>query len=263
VKRNILKFFLFLLLPAAHLWSQSFSDIVTLIREGQREKAKKVLLQWEKGQEASENILFLHGLLSLQGDSAVYYYEQLLKQYPDSKFTDDALLRLAEMKYALGLYKTAQNQFQRILTEHPQSSLRQTCHYWIGLCFQAMGKADSAVLQFQTTINDFASTNLSKLAQERLALLQMEESPDSKESSNEPSIRYAVQVGAFTNQTNALLRKSFFESKGYQVDLRTKIKKDEVLYLVWVGSFTTREEARQFGENLKKRYDVKYSLVSE
>jgi len=202
-------------------------------------------------------------LLSTDGDSAATTYEQFLKTYPHSRYSDDILFRLAQLKYAQGLYKTAQNRFRLLLKEYPRSPLHQKCHYWIGLCFQAMEQTDSAAFRFRKVLDEFAYTDLSQIAEKDLRTLENNKSPQVEEITPTSTTRHAVQIGAFSHQTNALLRKSFFERKGYRVDLRTKMKGGEILYLIWVGSLKTREEAREFGERLRKRYGVTYTLVSE
>lgn len=263
MKAYLQKFLLFLLLPWVLTQGQTESNVIHLIREGRIREAKELLNRFENNPQRSERILFLHGLLSTEADSAVTYYEQLLKSYPDSPYSDDALFRLAQLKYAQGLYKTAQKQFQLLLEEYPRSSLHQKCYYWIGLCHQSMGQTDSAGVSFRKAVEDFSYTNLSKIAQNDLETLNEEKIAESQESSPRPKIRYSVQVYAFSNQNRAILRKDFLESKGYQVSLRTKIKEGRNLYLIWLGSFDTREEAREFGESVKKRLGLTYTLVSE
>lgn len=257
------KFLLFLLLRWALTQAQTGSDVINLIREGRIREAKEILNRIEKNPQQSERILFLRGLLSAEADSAVTYYEQLLKSYPDSPYSDDALFRLAQLKYAQGLYKTAQKRFQLLLEEYPRSSLHQKCYYWIGLCHQSMGQTDSAAVSFSKVVEDFSSTDLSKIAQSDLEALKEEKTAESQESTPRPKTRYSVQVYAFSSQNRALLRKDFLESKGYQVSLRTKIKEGKILYLIWLGSFGTQEEARKFGESVKKRLGLTYTLVSE
>ncbi|MBN1893216.1 SPOR domain-containing protein, partial [bacterium] len=75
--------------------------------------------------------------------------------------------------------------------------------------------------------------------------------------------KYAVQVGAFTIQSNALLNKAFFEGEGFPVQLSTKKKNGTVFYLVWIGFFDSEQKARTVSETLKRKYDVQPTLVWE
>ena len=267
MKNFYIKLLFFIFLPLVFAFSQTTSQIVKLIREGHIREARNMLSQMKGTVKQPDKLLFLNGLLSISGDTASAYYEKLLKLYPESQYSDDAYFRLAQLKYAQGLYKTAQKMFAHLLIKYPKSPLSQECHYWIGLCHQASGKTDSAVVQFQKVIEDFPPTELSRIARRDLDLLSSsllrKQNTEKKKSIPKPKTRYAVQVGAFTYQTNALFRKSFFEREGYQVELRTKVTNGKALYLVWVGSFSTMEEAKKLGEKLRKRYGIQYTLVSE
>jgi len=263
MKSFYIKFLLFIFLPLTVATSQTTSQIVRLIREGHIEEARNILSRMKGAVKQPDKLLFLKGLLSTNTDTASAYYGKLLKLYPESQYCDDAYFRLSQLKYAQGLYKTAQKMFARLLIKYPHSSLRQECHYWIGLCYQATGQTDSAAFQFQKVVKDFPATELSQIARKDLNSLSRKQNTERKPPISKPKTLYAVQVGAFTYQANALFRKSFFEREGYQVELRTKIRNGKALYLVWVGSFSTMEEAKKLGEKLKKHYGIQYTLVSE
>lgn len=259
----MIRFLLILFCPLATIQSQNYSEIITLIQNGQTHKARQLLLQIDENQKETDSFLFLKGCLSTDGDSAVACYEKLLQTYPNSQYSDDALFKLAQLKYAQGLYLTSRKQFSQLLKEYPRSGLHQQCNYWIGLCYQATGKTDSAQIQFQNALRDFPPTNLSSIIRQDLDALEKQQSAEKEIASQTHTITYAVQVGAFAHQNNALLRKSFFENDGYQVNLRTKLIEGTTYYLVWIGSFNNDTEARAFGEQLKTKYGVNYTLVSE
>ena len=262
--RTLYRLFTYIILSFwTSTFGQSVSNIVELIREGHTRQARDLLIQIEED-IPQESSLFLRGLLSMNADSALTYYEALLKTNPHSRFSDLALYRMAQLKYSQGLYKTAQNLYFRLLIEYPLSPHHQSCYFWLGLCYQAMGQTDSATVYLRKTVEDFPHTEITEIARRDLDALIVRESKDLEQSPQVSEKRWAVQVFAFTDQNRALLRKSFFEQKGYSVNLRTKHMDDDTYYLVWVGSFETRDEAYQFGEMLKKRYNVKnYILVSE
>ena len=115
MKRCTQKVLFIILLPWIFIQGQTVSDVLNLIRDGQINQARETLKRIETNSQNLERILFLRGLLCTEGDSAVTYYEQLLKSYPDSPYSDDALFRLGQCKYAQGLYMTAKKQFQRFL----------------------------------------------------------------------------------------------------------------------------------------------------
>jgi tetratricopeptide (TPR) repeat protein len=242
--------------------SQTPSEIADLIRRGRIAEARQELGSLSSRSEETESILFLHGLLSADADSAAEFYETLLETYPDGRYGDIVLYRLAQMKYAQGLYRNALNQFSRLASEYPRSSLLQRTQYWMALCFHALGEKSSAAEMFRKAIDDHPQSELTRIARRDFEQLDLD-SPDEEQADPEPQNRYTVQIGAFANQSNALLRKSYFERQGYSVQLSTKMREGRTLYLVWVGSYASREEAKQMGERLKKRFGVQYTLVMQ
>ncbi len=263
MKKEIIQFLLILLFPLLMALGQNDTDIINLIEKGQTEKAGQLLFQIDEDQIEPDLRLLLQGWLSTNGDSAITRYERLIRTYPNSQFSDDALFKLAQLKYAQGLYITAQKQFSQLMINHTRSGLHQHCIYWIGMCYKATGKMDSAQIQFQKALKEYPTTALSSIIQKDLTALEEEQSAEMENASQTPTITYAVQIGAFTHQNNALIRSQFFEDKGYQVGLRTKHQDGTTYYLVWIGSFDSDSEARAFGEELKRKWDVNYTLVSE
>ena len=243
--------------------AQSSSDIADLIRRGRIDEARESLHGMDTETENSESMLFLRGLLTTDADSAVVLYMALLTDYPDSRYGDIALFRLAQLKYARGLYHSARQDFSLLIRDHPRSTIHQRTHYWRGLCFQALGEADSAAVEIRKTIDDYPTTPLTRIARRELERMGDQDEAEPEPTHSEDKRRYAIQVGAFSNQANAVLQKAYIEQQGYQVELRNKVKDGRTLYLIWVGSFDSREEAKRFGESLKKRHGIQYTLVWE
>ena len=241
--------------------AQSVQDVADLIRAGDMETARDEIRLWGPVSGLSDSRLFLKALSNPVADSAYAEYELLIEKYPDSQHADDALFRMAQYRYARGLYQSAKTFYKQTVSKNPKSPLAQKALYGIGLCFQAIDQSDSANFYFKKCISLGSGTSIARLAQSDYHKQSENESkPDLPESNR---IEYAVQVGAFSHQTNALMRKAYYEREGFQVKLRQKYRDGILFYLVWLGSFDTPEEARTFGAQLQKRYGVRYTIVSE
>jgi hypothetical protein len=68
---------------------------------------------------------------------------------------------------------------------------------------------------------------------------------------------YAVQIGAFTIRENAEKLRQRFITEGYKVDIYENLLDGKtLLYLVWVGSFGTAEEAQHLYIEIKTKYNI-------
>jgi tetratricopeptide (TPR) repeat protein len=245
-------------------------DLVQWIEAGRLDEARVRIAQMEADRRNPEQVLFLKGLVTSNGDSAIVIFERLLMMYPKSRFADEAAYRLGQEKMARGLYRAALRPLNEVFKKNPDPPLREKCLYAVGLCYVNLNRPDSANAAFSRVVAEgSAASDVWVSARNRLADLGVTASPSGAGAATAPDSaassqsRYAVQVGAFGNQSNALMRKAFFERAGYPVALRSKRKDGAVLFLVWIGTFATLDEARQTGEKIKSKYGSSYTLVSE
>lgn len=247
------------------IYAQTPPDFIELIETGKTTEAKSRLVQMEKDKKSPEQVLFLKGLLTSDGDSAVHIYERFLMLYPNSRFGGEAMYRIAQYKYARGLYQSALIPLRQLVKKYPESPILEKSLYGIALCHINLNQPDSAAAYFERIASLATNSDVSRSAETRLALLRGGVRPalETKDTTAVSAPRYSVQVGAFSSQTNAVLRKSFFERAGYPVELRTKRKDDKILYLIWIGAYATMEEARKAGEQLKTKYGLSCHLVTD
>jgi len=278
---------------AAICCGQSISDIVNLIQQGQFDEAQTAVDQLDRTSNKKDCVLFLRGLLANDAVEAVMNYQKLIRLYPDSRYTPKAILRIAQLKYAQGLYKSSLSLFLSIRDNNPKSALIQESHYWAGLCYLAINQQDSAIIHFGRVLTEFPVRDISKLAAKELETLKIQipetEASDTTEkkqvtkadetppavsdpadmpplepvSAQNPVIHFAIQIGAFSDRNNALARKNFYTSKGYPVHLRQKTVAGRQLHLVWVGDCPNESDARRLAESLQKKYNANTTLVKE
>lgn len=251
----VITFLLFSILPGK---TQTVDGIVDDIRMGKFKQARESLFKLKLTDQAT--LLFLKGILEIDGKTAEKHYSEIVNNYPDSKYFTNALYRLAMLKYSAGLYKTATDYFNKILTSTSSISLKQKCNYWLGLCYQSVNQENAARIKFSEVINNSPETEYSDMA--RLNLKKTDLTKNNHKFEPESNTVFAVQVGAFLNQQNAILRKAFYENHSYRVELHTKIKDNKKFYLVWIGPYTSRSKARSIGESLEKKFGQQYTLVT-
>lgn len=74
---------------------------------------------------------------------------------------------------------------------------------------------------------------------------------------------YAIQIGAFATKRNAERLSRRFTVEGYRTDIYENLPDGRnLIYLVWVGSYRSRDEAMEQIREIKKRYKIEGILTT-
>jgi tetratricopeptide (TPR) repeat protein len=203
-------------------------------------------------------VIFLQGVFAPNADNAFQFYERVFEKYRDSHFADQSLFKIAQYYYVRQKYDLAFKYFSYLVRRYPSTKLKDEAQYLMCQCLLCQGKLDSARVFFHAFIK-----NAPRSPYADLAVMDMESSDswkdkiDSKqvEKTNLPGSIYAysLQIGAFSNQSNAEHLQSEYQAKGFDVQV-VKINRESAQYFaVWVGKFET--------EALAKNFAVKYKDV--
>lgn len=84
----------------------------------------------------------------------------------------------------------------------------------------------------------------------------MPERPGIKEPPSAVATPYTLQTGAFSTSENARRQKEWFEDRGYAAEITNRVRGGRSLYLVWVGSFRTPDEARKVLAEIQSRFNI-------
>ncbi|MEW6511301.1 MAG: SPOR domain-containing protein [Bacteroidota bacterium] len=215
---------MFLCAPVAVQSQNADADVskyLALIRNGQAETVKGEIPALLTKYPNNPGILYLQGLTTTEGAEAVRIYQSIVDNFPTSEWADDALYKVYQFYYSLGLYRTAEIKLTQLRKSYPGSS------YLTGT-----GAAEMKQLP-----EDSAATT----------------APVPSRPSAE---HFTLQVGAYTTAANAERQKSFFESQGYAVEVINKVKEGRSLFLVLVGTYASADEARADGAEIKKKHNV-------
>ena len=211
------------------------------IDKGQSDEVKKALPDLMAMYPNNPGVIFLQGKLTPNGIEAAKLYQGIVDNFPKSEWADDALFSLYQYYYALGLYKTADVKLQQLKHEYPASPLASGS--------QAKEVPYREDEQVKLPSNTIPSADTVKPV------------PDVPvQPVQEP---YTLQVGAYSTMKNAEKQKNFFENLGINAEVTNKVRGGRSLYLVWAGSFTTAEEAKTFGLDIKKKYNIDSIVVEK
>lgn len=215
-------------------------------------------------------VLYLQALLTREGADAVRTYQSIVDNFPKNEWADDALFKVYQFYYALGLYRTADLKMGQLKAEYPSSPYT------------------AAQPQAQTDAPEPATTRPADTtpAETKPAETQTEQPkaglpppPDQVrpvEPKTEPAVqdpapagtdtaipvRFSLQVGAYTVHANAATEKNKYEGLGYTAEMISKVRDTKSLFIVMVGSYGTYDEAKAAAAELKRKTGVSAMVVS-
>jgi cell division protein FtsN len=210
--------------------------LVQLIEQGKADQAKKELPRLQEQRPNDPGVLYLQALLMTDGSEAVRTYQSIVDNFPKSAWADDALFKVYQFYYALGLYRTAEIKMGQLKKDYPTSRY-----------ISQAGEIETSTLPEEQ--EQPASTPGDSLVEEETPV------------SDVPTGTFVLQVGAFSAQVNAEKQKVFFEDLNMPVEVINRVKEGRSLYVVLVGNFPTADDARAKGVEIKKNYNIDSMVI--
>ncbi len=264
---------LLVFLAAAALPAQTADDgpireLITRLDRGETEAVRQQLPELVTKYQNHPGILYVQARVATDGIEAAKLYQSVLDNYPSSEWADDALYNLYQYYYAMGLYKTAELKMQQLRKEYPGSEHldgKTSAH----ATTPGEGRPEPPPLS-PPVAGDTAKAG--PPGKETLpAEPAAKEEPVKEQSGRDEvaggridpkgvpaggSMPYTLQTGAFSTSENAQKQKAWFEELGYTAEITNRVRGGRSLYLVWVGSFPTAEEARKVLRDIQSRYNI-------
>ena len=214
-------------------------QLVDLVNRGQGDVVKAELPSLLSRYPNDPGILYVQALLTSEGAEAVRMYQSIVDNFPKSEWADDALYKVYQFYYSLGLYRTAELKMAQLKREYPSSKY----------------------------VTSGTTAETAKLPEEvQKPPVQQQKSPDpaAPAATDSPSLTavFSLQVGAYTALSNADRQKKYFEDLGYTVEVISRVRDGRSLYLVLVGSYRTYEEAKARAAEIKQRFNVDSFVLS-
>jgi cell division septation protein DedD len=218
-------------------------------------------------------VMYLQAMLTREGADAVRTYQGIVDNFPTSEWADDALYKVYQFYYALGLYRTADLKMTQLKTSYPSSP------YGSEAAGVAQGARPSVPMegplsqQPAPVVSTQPETQTGQVpgVTETPAELPpqsteppVEAAPVSPRPQSDTAIpvRFSLQVGAFTLHANAETQKARFEAQGYPADMVSKVRDTRSLFIVLVGDYATYEEAKSAAAAVKKKMGIDAIVIS-
>jgi len=233
VKTFLLLIVLFVLLTSmlCAQMNSSEPDIrrrLEMIEKGQAEAVRAELPSLITNYQNNPGVMFLQAVLTTDGMEAAKLYQNIVDNFPKNEWGDDALYKLYQYYYSIGLYKTAEQKLTQLKEEYPFSAYATEKNPAIE---KQSAKEKPTIMKSKGTVPKFATN-------------------------------FTVQVGAFSTLQNAGELKAKFEKEGYQSNIFTIVSNGKKMHKVWVGEFQTYDEARRFTAEIKSKFNLASIVVS-
>ena len=231
------------------------------LESGRTEEVKNALPDLITKYQNTSDILYLQGRLASDGIEAAKFYQGVVDNFPKSEWADDALYRIYQYYYALGLYRTAGLKLEQLKKQYPNSI------HVTGKPPVQLPEQEEAVLVLPkketTAVETPAPPSPGKSTQDSAGAdgASARSTPESGAVDVAPSGSYTLQVGAFSTLVNAEKQKSFFEDRGYTAEITNKVRGGRSLHLVWVGNFRSAQEALRTGKEVKAKFKMESIVV--
>ena len=220
------------------------AQAIERLEKGDVAEVKQQLPELITKYQNDAGVLYLQGRLATNGNEAKQFYQTIVTNFPKSEWADDALYRLYQYNYAMGLYRTASAQLQQLAKNYPESP------YVKSVPQSGLPKIDKPVPVAKEGENTPSKTEQLKPPFEQ---------NETKQIANQE--RFTLQVGAFSTSPNAEKVKSSFEEKGYRVEIASKVQNGKSLYKVWVGSYKTRVDAEKALKDVKAKFGLNAMVI--
>jgi tetratricopeptide (TPR) repeat protein len=203
-----------------------------LIEKGQADVVRAELPTLMTNFQTHPGVLYLQGVLMTDGNEASKIFQSILDNFPRSEWADDALFKLYQYYYSIGLYKTADQKMEQLKRDYPYSTYATD---------QRVSEEPKATPPQSPAETPTPVTRPAK--------------------GTKPTVIYTVQAGTFSVLQNAEELRARFEKDGYASHIFTIVNSGKKFHKVWVGEFSKEDEARRFSTQISKKYQLSTIVV--
>ena len=285
---NILKskIFLFFILLCSVVFSQDETDsLIKEVQSGNTQSAIESLPKLKKKYSENPSVMFLDALLDDNHERSIKKYKQIYNLYEDSKYADDAIMKIAEFYYTNGSYVKSSDWVKKINLYYSKS---EHVHRSLNLYIRTLvltGKEDTARLFMETFKKKYPNIKLDKhpdlkdkeeLAKnnnnkeeskpkEKNKILKAVEDIKNKIIAPKRDKRdhFSIQIGAYGSYENAGKVRDELIELGFntRIDIIHLSTKDKDLYAVREGYFRSKEYAKNRQKKIKSRSGYSSMIV--
>lgn len=228
---------------AAQVSEQDVRRRLDLIHSGQLDRVRAEVNDWMKQSSSDPAVLFLDAYTTTNGDQAAKKYQVIVDKFPQSEWADDALYKVYQYYYAVGLYKTADAKMNQLNQQYPNS-----------IFAQIEVKPSEIGIQKPPTVTERAA--------DIPAAEEKNEPPVAASTSTTVSGAFVVQVGVYSQEAKAVDQaQNVAAVVGRPAVVFAKQSGGKTVYAVAFDGFSEEQAAKTFGAGLKQKFNIDWFVV--
>jgi len=220
---------------------QDIRSRLDLIHSGKAEQARTELPMLLRQYPNDAGIKYLDAYLTENGDQALRKYQSIVDQHPKNEWADDALYKVYQYYYAVGLYKTAEAKMNQLNEQYPASiyAKRET-------------KPEERI-PVPAPVSTEPPAEKPALSDQQTA-----QTPPARTAEGP----FTVQIGVFSQVSAAQQQARQVSSVvGRQAIVFAKQSGGKTVHAVAFDGFASDAAARTFGMELKSKYSLEWFVV--
>jgi len=205
---------------------------------------------------------FLKGLIEFDGEKSKKFFENYYLNFPDNKYADDSVVRVAEYYYSSGLYVQSSDWYKKIALDYPKSKhFQKSVSYFLNSLIIS-GYKDTANYYVQKFRKEYPRL---KFSTEYIVESKVNEKIKKKSNSKnvKGKSKFSVQIGSFVNYDLAKSKKTILNNEGFLCRIDEILVDGKVLYSVRIGIFGSHDLARKEQKRLISRIGLYDSIIVE
>lgn len=269
-------FFLFVLWGGCLSQTQLIDEkLFEWMNEHSRQELEQRLERIKSQYSNSPIPFYLEAYLTEDGERAAEIYQKIIHQFPKSRYSEAAMIKLGQFFFISKSYQRARYWFNKLVKDFPDSKYLALAYFYSGVSSKTLGDEKLAKETLEKFLKKFPDHQFAFYAQ-RIMSIPLQENPspasdepleDALKKSNitvpESKKIFSVQIGAFSERKNAIRLKEKYSFLNQPIKIVTNAFGNKILYLVHVGKFASRSEAENFANDLKTNYGLNFRIVEK
>ncbi|MDP1676310.1 MAG: SPOR domain-containing protein [Bacteroidota bacterium] len=217
---------------AAQLSEQDVRQRLDLIHSGKIAEVRIEVQSLLSQIPSDPGVQYLDAYVTESGDQAVKKYQTFVDTYPSNEWADDALYKVYQYYYAVGLYKTADAKLNLLNEQYPNSIY--------------------AKREVKPEAKPVVKTETTPVVEEKKEVV----------IPTPITGNFVVQIGVYSQEVKAQQQAAELSTTvGKQAIVFAKQSGEKTVYAVGFESFTDEQSARAFGAELQSKFNLEWFLV--